>query len=53
MVVDVEAVAAGLMCYPPGANSVRCRRESVFHLGFTGLVQLRDGLFQLFVGGKL
>src|SRR6267143_414266 len=31
----------------------RCRRESVFHLGFTGLVQLRDRLFQLFVGGKL
>ena len=30
-----------------------CRHESVFHLGFTGLVQLRDGLFQLFVGGKL
>ena len=21
-----------------------------YHLGFTGLVQLRDGLFQLFVG---
>jgi len=33
--------------------SLCCRHESVFHLGFTGLVQLRDRLFQLFVGGKL
>ena len=28
----------------------RCQREINFHLGFTGLVQLRDGLFQLFLG---
>jgi len=27
-----------------------CQREINFHLGFTGLVQLRDGLFQLFLG---
>jgi hypothetical protein len=25
----------------------------VIHLGFTGLIHLRDGLFQLFVGGNL
>ena len=27
-----------------------CQREYVIHLGFTGLVQLRDGLFQSFIG---
>jgi hypothetical protein len=34
-----------------GSTSVAV--EINFHLGFTGLVQLRDGLFQLFVGGRL
>jgi len=32
------------------AEPARCQREINFHLGFTGLVQLRDGLFQLFLG---
>ena len=31
-------------------SCLHCQHEYVIHLGFTGLVQKRDGLFQLFIG---
>ena len=32
---------------------MQCRCEYVIHLGFTSLIHLRDGLFQLFMGNNL